>query len=173
MLTLMLLRHAKSSWAHAGLTDFDRPLAPRGQAAAPAIGDFIAAQKLVPDAIICSSARRTRETLDLVQKRFGADARPAVAYEDELYLASAEEMLDRVRRADAKWKRLMIVGHNPGTHELAEALIGNGADKAVDSLTEKFPTAALAVLDFGVTTWADIRPRAGTLRHFVTPKMLA
>lgn len=171
MLTLLLMRHAKSSWADAGQSDFERPLAKRGQAAAPEIGAWIAAHDLKPDLVICSSAVRTRETLKLALPKLGTPS-PRVEIDDELYLASPAEMLERLYALGAGPKRVMLVAHNPGLQALASALAGRGPKAARSELAVKFPTAALAVLTFAVDAWTDVRPNSGQLMHFITPRTL-
>jgi phosphohistidine phosphatase len=170
MLTLSLFRHAKSSWDDAGIKDFDRPLAPRGEAAAPRMGAFMAEHDIEPQLILCSPAVRTRQTLDLVLSHLEGD--PTVIYEDGFYLAPASQLLARVRRVEAKVRHVMVVGHDPGMHGLAVELAGSGAPKQIQALAAKFPTAGLAVLDFDVDDWSKIGPGLGQLRIFMTPKRL-
>lgn len=170
-LTLLLLRHAKSSWDHPGLDDFERPLAPRGREAAPRMAGFIAAAGLLPDLVLCSTAVRTRETLALVLPELGASP-PAVRYEDALYLASTSDLVERVRRLDDGDRRVLIVGHNPGMHGAALALAGDGARRDVTALATKFPTAGLAVLEFETRHWRQVRPATGRLARFMTPRLL-
>ena len=112
MLTLSLLRHAKSSWDDSSLDDFERPLNKRGEAAAPRMGAFMAQHGLAPDLILCSSAVRARQTLELVLPHL-AD-RPQVVYEDGFYLAAPSAMLARLHKVDAKVRHVLIVGHDPG-----------------------------------------------------------
>jgi phosphohistidine phosphatase len=167
MFTLSLLRHAKSNWDDPGLKDFDRPLARRGEAAAPRMGEFMAAQGIEPELILCSPA----QTLDLVLPYLTAG--PTVVYEEAFYLAAASQLLARVRTVEANVRHVMIVGHDPGMHGLAVELAGSGAPKQMQALVAKFPTAGLAVLDFEVDGWPDIGPGLGRLRLFMTPKRLA
>ena len=168
MLTLSLFRHAKSNWDDPGLKDFDRPLARRGEAAAPRMGAFMAEHGIEPDLILCSPAVRTRQTLDLVLPYL---AGPTVVYEEAFYLAAASQLLARVRRIEAKVRHVMIIGHDPGMHGLAIELAGAGAPEQMQALAAKFPTAGLAVLDFELDDWSTVA-RAGQLRLFMTPKRL-
>ena len=175
MLTLSLLRHAKSSWEEP-LDDYDRPLAKRGQKAAPGIGSALAAMGLRPDLVICSGAVRTRETLHLVLERLGAPA-PEVAYDDTLYMAAPETLLTRLHMIAPGLERgtprhVMLVGHNPGLEELALLLVGSGAADDRARMAAKFPTAAVAVIAFNGESWASVEPGAGRLEHFLTPKRL-
>jgi phosphohistidine phosphatase len=170
MLTLSLFRHAKSSWEDDGLKDFDRPLAPRGEDAAPRMGAFMAEHEILPELILCSPAVRTRQTLDLVLPYLKSD--PTVVFQDGFYLAAASQLLARVRKVEAKVRHVMIVGHDPGMHGLSTELAGSGAPKLMQALAAKFPTAGLAVLDFDVDDWSEIGPGLGQLRIFMTPKRL-
>ncbi len=170
MLTLSLLRHAKSNWDDAGLKDFDRPLAKRGETAAPRMGAYMATHGIVPELILCSSAVRARQTLALVLPSF-ADA-PTVVYEDGLYLASASALLARIRKIDAKVKHALVVGHDPGMHGLALELSNSGNAKELEALASKFPTAGLAVITFNVRRWSQVKSAAGRLICFMTPKRL-
>lgn len=171
MLTLSLLRHAKSSWDHPGADDFDRPLAERGLKAAPLMGAYIANNGLRPDLILCSAAVRTRATLDLVMPAFDP-APPSLAYEDGLYLATASQLLSRLRGISSRWSKVMLIGHNPGFHDLAVSLTQNTSDPDAVALAGKYPTATLAVLTFNTVSWSKIAPRTGKLTHFVTPASL-
>ena len=170
MLTLSLLRHAKSSWDDQGLKDFDRPLAPRGEAAAPRMGAHMAAHDIEPELILCSPAVRTRQTLDLVLPHLKGD--PTVFYEEGFYLASASQLLARVHKVEAKVRHVMLVGHDPGMHGLAVELAGSGRPKEMQALAAKFPTAGLAMLDFDLDDWSKVEPGIGQLRIFMTPKRL-
>lgn len=170
MLTLSLLRHAKSSWDDPERDDFDRPLNERGAEAAPRMGRFMAKHAVVPALVLCSTSVRTRQTLDRVLPHLSPA--PTVAYEDALYLAPAGVLLQRVRRIAGKVRHAMIVAHDPGMHQLATELAGSGDPELVDALARKFPTGALAVIDFGVQAWAKVRRGAGSLRIFMAPKRL-
>lgn len=171
MLTLLLLRHAKSSWDLANLDDFERSLAGRGLMAAPLMGAYLADHGLRPDLILCSAAVRTRATLDLIMPFFDP-APPALVYEENLYLASASQLLSRLRSVSPRWSKIMMIGHNPGFHDLATALPRDGDPALLAALSHKFPTAALAVITFDTASWGKIAPRTGHLTHFVTPSML-
>lgn len=169
--TLCLLRHAKSSWADPALDDFARPLNQRGRGSMVPLGLYIDEKKLRPDGILCSSAQRTRETLGLLMPWLRGEA--TVRIERGLYLASAEELLTRIRQVDDGTLCLLVIAHNPGLEDLAGMLAGTGDVFASTAMQEKFPTAALAVLDFDTAHWAGVEPGKGELRAFVTPKLLA
>lgn len=171
MLTLALLRHAKSSWDDPAEDDFDRGLNARGKSAAPEAGKVIAGLCFVPSLILCSSARRTRETLDLALPALKASgAEPQVVFDDKLYLASQVTLLEIVRDIAEAHTRVLVIGHNPGLHALAMLLAGHGEATAIEALSDRFPTCALALMTFGRERWRDVRPREGTLEAFWTPK---
>ena len=174
MLTLSLLRHAKSDWGAFDLDDFDRALAPRGIKAAPLIGKALSRLGLKPDLVLCSGAVRTRATLALILPQLGAPP-PAIHYDDQLYLAPPATMLEvaiGAAVAAEPARHVMVIAHNPGTHALALELTGSGDKKAIAELASKFPTAALAVLRFETDDWRDVHAGMGELTHFITPKGL-
>jgi phosphohistidine phosphatase len=167
--TLYLLRHAKSSWKDP-VGDLDRPLAPRGRRAAPAMATFMAGVGLVPDRVLCSPAARTRQTWDLMAPVLGPD-RP-VEYRDEIYHGGPTDLLALIRQADGASGSLMVVGHNPSMEALAARLADPRSSTGLDRLREKYPTAALAVLECPVDAWADVDDRSAALTRFVRPKDL-
>jgi len=168
-LRLFLLRHAKSDWPD-NLGDHERPLTQRGRDVAPRMGMFMHKRGYVPAKILCSTAARTRETLDLLLGTLGDDI--DVAYERALYLPAWQVLLANVQAAAAT--PLLLIGHNPGMEELASALAAtpqNDAERMrLKKLRNKFPTAALAVLDFDVAQWSAIRAGTGTLIDFIRPR---
>jgi phosphohistidine phosphatase len=169
MLTLYLLRHAKSAWDDPSLGDFDRPLAARGERAAPAMARYMRTAELQPDLVLCSAARRTRDTWALMAGTLG---QPRTIYLEELYEADAGRLRACIRRNQTDASRLMLVGHNPGLQSLALGLIGSGDRAARAAVAEKFPTAAAAVIEFDIETWRDLAPATGRLTLFMTPKRL-
>ena len=172
MLRLMLFRHAKSSWTDPGLDDHDRPLNPRGQKAAPLIGRFMHAQKLVPDLVLCSPARRARETWKLAATELKTS--PRLLMEDSLYdFGNGGRILDTVRAKADTAKSVMVVGHNPSIERLAQRLIGKGDAKLRKRIAEKYPTGALAVITFDAQDWAKAEDGKGTLAFFTRPRDLA
>jgi phosphohistidine phosphatase len=170
MKRLLLLRHAKSSWDHAGLDDFERPLAPRGVRAAGAMARFLAKHRLQPDLVLCSAARRTVETWNRLAGALKHKA--TVLIERDLYLAEADSLLDRLRAVPAEAATVLLIGHNPGMEDLARTLCGSGDAAALKRLKAKFPTAALAVIEFDAARWSDLAKRKGRLERFVVPKDL-
>jgi phosphohistidine phosphatase len=164
---LLLLRHAKSSHDDPDLADRKRPLAPRGERAATAMGRYMREHDLAPALVLCSSAVRARKTLDGVAAGLGAS--PEVHTESELYKASAGGLLERLRRIRDGVPSVMLVGHNPAIERLALDLATTGADLA--DLSRKYPTGALAVLAFD-RSWSDLDADGARLVAFVKPRDL-
>jgi len=167
---ILLFRHAKSSWKDTSLDDIDRPLAGRGRKATKAMGRYVADHDLRPAIILCSTAARTRETLERSGKALARNV--PTRFEDGLYHAGPTALLDRLRRLDDTLPSAMLIGHNPGLEELASALAGNGDAGPLASMNEKFPTGALAVFDADVEAWKDLRPGCARLERFVRPRDL-
>jgi phosphohistidine phosphatase len=170
MLTLSLLRHAKSSWKAPALPDQDRPLATRGESDAPLMGKAMAERGIDPDLVLCSSARRTRDTLALVLPELKVE--PKIVYEDQLYHPTAAALLARVNEIQPGSSRVMLVGHNPEIQSFALDLVGAGAKHLRDRLRERFPTAGLAVINFPAGLWSSVTVNSGTLNLFLSPKDL-
>jgi phosphohistidine phosphatase len=162
---LHLLRHAKSSWKESDLEDHDRPLSKRGQRDAAAMAARLAALPLAPDLVLCSSALRTRLTLDPVMHAM----RPgAVVLERGLYEAGRAALLRRLREVDDGFGCVLLIGHNPGLQDLALHLAGPAADERAARLRAKFPTAALASFRVAAS-WRELGPKTAELVGFVTP----
>lgn len=166
MRRLLILRHAKSDWP-TGVDDRERPLSPRGVAAAQAMGRYLAEQQLLPDLALVSPARRTLETWALVRRELGGE--PAERIEERIYLASQGTLHALLRALPDTARTALLVGHNPGCEELATRLVGYGDRYAAARLAQKYPTAGLAVLDFAEGGWDDVGARTGRLDRFVTP----
>jgi phosphohistidine phosphatase len=169
MRRVYLLRHAKSSWKDRSLADRDRPLARRGKRAAQAVAGHIEAERIRPDLVLCSPARRSRETLERVMVAFGE--RVETRFEEALYGASEAELRACLHALPPEVGSVMIVGHNPGLEDLALALASEGADRA--RLEAKFPTAALATIDLPANDWSAIDRGSGELVAYVRPRDLA
>ena len=160
--TLLILRHAKSSWANADLSDHDRPLKARGRRDAPRIGRLLREERLVPDLIITSTARRARATAHLAAEAAGYEGE--IEETDAFYHAAPGAYLARLRRLPDAVERVLVVGHNPGMEELVALLTGRA---------ERFPTAALADVRLPLTTWTALTATSsGQLRHLWRPKAL-
>ncbi len=169
MKTILLLRHAKSSWTSPGLDDHERPLNERGEQAARAMAHHLATRAVRPDLILCSTAARTRATLAPVLDELGTPA-PPIALESGLYLASEDALLERLRDLPEEVGTILLVGHNDGIGELARRLAGSGDRTELHRLAEKFPTGALAVLVLRDGGWQALGPGSCRLQSFVRPR---
>ena len=168
MHTLYLLRHAKSSWADPTLPDHERPLGPRGRRDAKRIAKHLARHGIEPQLVLCSPAKRTRSTLELLRPALGATS--TVRLDAALYAASADKLFERIRNVPEGVDSLMLIGHNPGLQQLALDLASTGAE--LEQLEAKFPTAALATLTLANATWSRLRQRDALLAAYVIPKQL-
>ena len=168
MRQLYLLRHAKSSWDQPGGADFDRPLNKRGQKAAAVLNDYLLAQSIQPELVLCSPAARTRETCEALAP---ALKHSAIRHERTIYEAAPEQLLALLRRVPADVGSVMMIGHNPGLEQLSRLLLDPANPGETDALTllrEKFPTGALA--EFDVTaSWPALGERTSALRRFIRP----
>ncbi len=170
---LFVLRHAKSSWDDPVLEDHDRPLAPRGRKAARLLAEYVRAAEIEPALILCSSSRRTRETLRCVLPDHEA------LIEAELYVAGCRELIARLRRVPLGLPSAMVIGHNPAAQMLVLKLAGaedrgdrpREADSPLRQVERKFPTGALATLAFD-GDWAELAPGRARLLDYVRPKAL-
>lgn len=163
MKKLFLLRHAKSSWDDERLADFDRPLNERGKKAAPFMGKVIRDKKLKPDLILCSPAKRTKQTAKLVLEASELN-KSSLTYEQRIYEASAAELLNVLKAQDGDVGSIMMIGHNPGMSDLLAELTG---------VYEHFPTAALANIELKIDHWSGIESGAGELTWILRPKELS
>jgi len=161
MKELILMRHAKSDWHSAGLRDHARPLNARGRRSATALGNWLRAQGLIPDQILCSSAIRTQETCQRLKLPLAPDLH------DALYLAEAPQMLRVLRGATGA--RVLMLGHNPGIAEFAARLV---ATPPAHERFDDYPTGATLVVRFDIAGWADLTPGTGAVRRFVIPREL-
>ena len=168
---LLLLRHAKSEKAEPGLRDHERRLNDRGERDAETIGAYLAGHGLIPDLVAVSTSRRTRETWEHVAATLAAS--PPVSFEERLYNAGTEAILAVVKDTKSAVRTLLVIGHNPGMHEVARLLIASGDVEARERLNEGLPTAGLAVIDFAGKDWRKLHPHGGRLERFVTPRSLA
>lgn len=159
MKTLLLLRHAKSSWKNPELKDFDRPLNKRGSKAAPLMGKFMKERKLKPDLIISSPAVRARMTAALVAE--SGELQAELRYDERIYEADVEALVKVVSQIDEAAEAVLIVGHNPGLQELLKFLTDE---------EHEFPTAALAQISLKPDKWSGVQQHSGRLKWVVTPK---
>ncbi len=167
MRRLLLLRHAKAA-VDSGGGDVERPLTERGQRDATRMGQYLASEGLVPDTIVFSSARRTRETMEAVRHQLSTH--PVLYMEPRLYLAEAETLADHLRRTPSSTKVLLAIAHNPGLAELALQLGGARNPPLQAQIRQHYPTCSLAVIDFDCD-WHDIKAGDGFLSRFtILPK---
>jgi len=160
---LILTRHAKSSWDDPLMADIDRPLNARGHAAARELGDFLASRGYDPEEVLCSSARRTRETWDEVA-RAALETRPELRYLPELYHATPEAMMAALVQASAP--TVMMIGHNPGIAEFAARL---PAKPIYSGDFRKYPTCATLIVEFQAEDWREVTVGSGAVLEFFTP----
>lgn len=166
--TIHLLRHAKSSWSDTGVADHDRPLAPRGQRDARRLAKHLGQHGVAPALVLCSSARRSRDTLELIARSLPRKTK--ILVEDELYAAPAEALLQRLGRIPDVLPSALLIGHNPGLQDLALTLAGHGP--GLDRLRESFPTCALVAMHIPAPTWRELMPGTAELIDYVTPRDL-
>lgn len=163
---IVLLRHAKAEWSQE--SDHERPLAERGRRDAPAAGLWLAGAGITPDLALCSTAVRTRETWKLCAPKL--PQRPKTVYEDRLYEASLGELIAVVNETSDDVNDLLLVGHNPGMHALADALSGEADGELLTRMNRSgFPTASVAVVTFN-GSWKSVEHGIGRLVDFWTPR---
>jgi phosphohistidine phosphatase len=169
MRRLFLVRHAKAELS-VGRGDYARKLTERGRADARRVGQTLAARRFVPELLIHSGAARAKETAEI----FAAEWRGKAALEEDahLYDASLTTLIDRTHALRDDHEHVALVGHNPGFGELALALAGSGAKPDLQRLAAKYPTGAVAVLDFSIDRWAEVEPNSGMLALYLTPSEL-
>src|SRR5215207_4705324 len=161
MKTLLLLRHAKSSWDSPAQRDFERPLNERGLKAAPLMGRLLLKRKLRPDLVLSSPAERARQTAALLME--AARLASPLRFDERIYEATAARLVEVVSQVEEEVASALVVGHNPGMEELIQHLTGE---------TRRMPTAALARITLNLDKWAKLREGAGRLEELVKPKDL-
>lgn len=161
MKTLYLLRHAKSSWADATLADFDRPLNERGKRAAETIGNYLKANNITLQLILCSTALRTRETLAIVTK--ASELNSQVRYDERIYEASSKRLTDVISEIENDRNAVMLIGHNPGMEEILLLLTG---------ARQGMSTGTLAKIAFNTMSWTTAVNSRGKLEWIVSPREL-
>lgn len=161
MKTLYLLRHGKSSWKDEALADVERPLNGRGRRSSQAVGAFLKREKIIPDLVLSSSAIRARQTADIVME--AAKLRTDLRFDERIYEAGAQRLLEVVRQIEKSEKSVLLVGHNPGLEEFLKML--TDAD-------ETMPTGTLSKIAIRASNWADIGDKGATLEWIIKPKQL-
>jgi len=167
---LTVIRHAKSSWDDPRIDDFDRPLNKRGKHAARQIGEELRKRGFQFDLVIASPARRARETLEGIEQGYGEQL--ATQFAAEIYGASEQTLFELVRGIPERAHAPMIVGHNPGLQHLILALTGEDDASLRRRVAAKFPTAAVALVEFAAPRWAEIAEGSGSIRELIVPKDL-
>ncbi|SDU24784.1 histidine phosphatase family protein [Stappia sp. ES.058] len=170
MLRLLLLRHAKSDWHDAAARDHDRTLSTRGKTAAPAVGAHMARHGLMPDKVLCSTAQRARETLALVLPHLSGEIDVHVTR--GIYDDSEMDYVETIRALGGNARTLMVVGHNPATRDTALELVGSGNPALIEAIEGKYPTAALAIIDFAADRWSDVERESGRIVAYCLPRHL-
>jgi phosphohistidine phosphatase len=168
MRRLMLLRHSAADRAEPGERDQARPLAAQGRADAAMVGAYFVNHSLRPDHVIVSTATRTRETW----RQIAAALRvaPTAVFDERVYNAATQGLFNVIAEAPDGARTLLMVGHNPGLHELAMLLVATGDINIRERLRENFPTSGIAMIDFALESWSALHPRSGRLERFVSPK---
>ena len=170
MRRLMLLRHAKSSWRDPTLSDFDRPLAPRGEKAAPRMGAFMRAQGLVPDVVLSSSAVRARQTMALALDALACAPQRIVTR--RLYHAPLDVLFEEVRGLDDAHESALVIGHNPGLQAFALALLARERSAEALEIARHYPTAALVVMALDIAAWSQLARGTARLELYQVPRAL-
>ena len=173
MKRLILLRHGKSAWDQPDLADAERPLSKRGERSAPLMGQLMLREGYRPERVLCSTAKRTLQTAKRVVTTLGSDL--DVEELDELYMATPREILTAIVENGGAAASILVIGHNPGLGDLAAWLAAEGDSRDLARLRDKFPTAALAVIDLPIEQWRDLGDTAidnwpGHLVRYVTPR---
>jgi phosphohistidine phosphatase len=169
MRRLLLLRHAKTERAGPGERDRDRKLTKRGRADAPVVGAYMARHGLIPDLALVSPATRAMETWTLLAEALGKE--PRVVKDERIYNAEVETLIGIIRET-RKARALLLVGHNPGLHDLALRLIASGDIEMRERVSEKLPTSGLVVIDLAFDDWSKLHAGAGRLARFVSPRLI-
>ncbi len=164
MKKLCLVRHAKSSWKHPDLDDFDRPLNRRGMRDAPSMGKGLARRGTRPDALVSSPARRAMQTAVALADGMGIPSNE-IREDERIYTASTSTLIAIIQGWDDTWERAMMVGHSPAIADIAAVLAGEEVSHV--------PTCTVMELDLDVASWSDVAPGCGALRIKIVPKAMA
>lgn len=170
MKEIYIFRHAKAVPAGTYPGDHERPLTPQGQAASKAVGETLRAQKLGPQQVLCSDSIRTRETWDHFVQGFGKEI--PIAYTHALYLAPVPVIFSLLHQLPDTTDSVMLIGHNPGMHQLCIELAAKDRNPAWDELDYSFPTANLAIIRCDVTSWGLVESGCGQLTRYISRKQL-
>ena len=169
MLRLYVMRHAKSSWAVPGARDFDRELNDRGRTDLVKISAALKAENYFPEQILCSSAERTRQTLDGIIDAIPSS--PEITYTEKLYSSGLEDYISLIHSVSSP-SSLMVIGHNPMCGTLASSLSGSGDPAKLEKIAYKYPTSTVSVIDFDTERWDQIDRGKGELVACLIPSEL-
>lgn len=170
MKTVYLLRHAKSSASDPSQDDHERPLNARGRDACARLSHYFAGNGIRPEAVLCSTSERTRETLKRTAAGLGKPK--DVRFDETLYLASPQSILRAIAALDDKADSVLVVGHFPGIPDAALVSTGSDPNGLTANIQEKYPTGGFTRLSFPATRWQDLAPQTGTLDLFIRPRDL-
>ncbi|MDQ6959747.1 MAG: histidine phosphatase family protein [Mariprofundaceae bacterium] len=158
---LYLVRHAKSSWDHPGLEDFDRPLNKRGMCDAPKMGEYLVGQRILPQIIVSSPARRAHTTA--ISLAAAMQVPPSgIVKDDRIYAAATATLIAVIQEWDDTWERVMMVGHNPGMADMAAVLTDAGVCHV--------PTCTVMGFSLDIVSWGDVVPNCGIQQFKIVPK---
>jgi phosphohistidine phosphatase len=166
---IAIMRHAKSDWGQPGVADFDRPLNERGRKAAKRVGRELRARKVRFDRVFASPAARVRETLAELAKGYGEALDPH--FERRIYEAGIDALFELVRTIPEQVHAPLLVGHNPGLHQLVMRL-ARGEDELRTRVSDNLPTAALALIELPTARWSEIEPGTGRIAELILPREL-
>lgn len=171
MRRLILLRHSTAARAEPGESDQDRELTAEGRADAALVGAYLANHSFWPDYVLVSPAARTRDSW----RQITAALRnaPEAVFDRRIYNASSQVLFNVIAETPDDARAILMLGHNPGLHELAALLVANGDIDIRERLRENFPTSGIAIIDFALDSWSKLHPRGGRLERFVSPKLIA
>lgn len=170
MKKLILLRHAKSSWENPDIEDHDRPLNGRGTAACPVMADWLRTHRYVPDIVLCSSSKRTRQTVKGLRRVI--DDLPKACIDPRLYHASPTTMRQYIAELPDRAQTVMLVGHQPGLSAFTRMLADGEEQRRCRRAYEHFPTAAAAVLQLDIDHWSDLEYAQARFIDFAVPREL-
>jgi len=169
MLRLFVMRHAKSSWASPGARDFDRELNERGRLDLITVSKVLRERGYIPDEILCSSAERTRQTLDGIRNILPDTTK--ITYTEKLYSSGLDDYIGLLQSQDTS-NSIMIIGHNPMCGTLASSMSGYGKSELLEEIAYKYPTSTVSVIDFKCDNWSEITKGNGTLEDCIIPSSL-
>jgi phosphohistidine phosphatase len=168
MTILTIMRHAKSDWGDAGLPDFDRPLNERGKKAAKRVGRELRRRRIRFDCVLASPAKRVRETLDFLAEGYGE--LPPAQFDERIYEAMPDTLLELVRHISNEVHSPLLVGHNPGLQQLVLNLTSDDGSGYKKTVAAKFPTAVVAVITLPAVRWDEVEPGTGQIRELILPR---